>query len=118
MLEAVETAVIVLNNRYVTSLFTQVQEDIRRGEMLSQALDKTGLFDSLFSSMVYVGEESGNLDSSLTKIAEYYDNDAQSAITRMVTLLEPAMLIFIGVIIALVMAGVFLPVYSMYSNIL
>jgi type IV pilus assembly protein PilC len=118
IVDAIETSVIILNNRYVTEAFTGVMEDIRRGEMFSTALEKVDLFDGMFTSMVYMGEESGSLDEVLGKMSAFYDNDAQAAISKMVALMEPAMMVFMALLIGTVVAAVFVPMYSMYSSII
>jgi type IV pilus assembly protein PilC len=118
IVDAIETSVLILNNRYVTEAFTGVMEDIRRGEMFSTALEKVDLFDGMFTSMVYMGEESGSLDEVLGKMSAFYDNDAQAAISKMVALMEPAMMVFMALLIGTVVAAVFVPMYSMYSSII
>lgn len=118
IVDAIETSVLILNNRYVTEAFTGVMEDIRRGEMFSTALEKVGLFDGMFTSMVYMGEESGSLDEVLGKMSAFYDNDAQAAISKMVALMEPAMMVFMALLIGTVVAAVFVPMYGMYSSII
>ena len=62
--------------------------------------------------------ESGSLDEVLGKMSAFYDNDAQAAISKMVALMEPAMMVFMALLIGTVVAAVFVPMYSMYSSII
>jgi len=71
----------------------------------------------MFCSIIFVGEESGALDDILAKTAEYYDEEADSAVKRLCSLLEPVMLIVLGVIIGLVCAAFFPALYGSFDNI-
>lgn len=118
MIDAVEMAVSVLNNAFISERFGQVLEDISRGEMLSSSIEKTKLFDTLVTSMIFIGEESGSLDQMLTKLSSFYDNESETALQKMASLIEPVMLIFIAIVIGLVVAAVIVPVYGMYSTVI
>ena len=118
MLDTVSIAVSVLGNSYIEGRFGQVIQDIEQGEMLSAAIEKTGLFDPMVTSVIYVGEQSGSLDRILEKLSAFYDDEAQTAMQRMVTLVEPLMMIVIAIIIGIVIAAVLLPIYSMYGTVL
>ena len=86
--------------------------------MLSAAIEKTGLFDPMVTSVIYVGGGWGGLDRILEKLSAFYDDEAQTAMQRMVTLVEPLMMIVIAIIIGIVIAAVLLPIYSMYGTVL
>lgn len=72
----------------------------------------------MVTSVIYVGEQSGSLDRILEKLSAFYDDEAQTAMQRMVTLVEPLMMIVIAIIIGIVIAAVLLPIYSMYGTVL
>lgn len=105
-----------IGNKYIESQFDEAIHDVRNGMSLSQAIGKIDGFDPKLYSSIYVGEESGQLDKMLTTLADDFDYDADQASTRMVALMEPAMIIILAVIIGLVMVSVILPIYQMYSN--
>ena len=71
----------------------------------------------MFCSIIYVGEESGTLDEILAKTADYYEEEADSAISRLVGLMEPLMIIIMGVAIGLCLAGIFPMLYGSMGNI-
>lgn len=108
----------VLGNLYIDKLFTSLMQDISMGETLSSAIERIGVFDRLLPSMVRIGEESGSLDRILASISDYYNTESENAINRMISILEPAMLVVLAVIITIVLAAVMLPIYSMYSSML
>jgi type IV pilus assembly protein PilC len=112
MVECIEKSVQTLGNMYITERFKEVIEDVKRGEPLSKSLAKIGVFNPIFTAMVLVGEESGSLDTILAKTADYYDEEADTAITQLVAMMEPVLIIFLGVAVAIVLAGIFPLIYG------
>ncbi|MFR6098957.1 MAG: type II secretion system F family protein, partial [Longibaculum sp.] len=90
---------------------------VRDGTNLSQAISTVDGFDPKLASSVYIGEESGKLDQTLLNIADDFDYEAELATEKMVTLLQPLMIIILGLIIGAIMVSVILPLYSSYSTI-
>lgn len=117
MVECIEKSISVVNNMYVKKRFEDVVNDIKLGESMSKAIEKTGIFEGMFTSIIYVGEESGTLDTILNKAADYYDEEADSAITKLVGLMEPLMIIIMGIAIGLFLAGMFPMLYGSMTNI-
>lgn len=112
MVECIEKSVAVINNLYVRERFKDVINDIKLGESMSKAIEKTGIFEGMFTSIIYVGEESGTLDTILVKTADYYDEESDAAITKLVGLMEPLMIIIMGIAIGFFLAGVFPMIYG------
>ena len=117
LVSAVGVAAKTIGNGYVESQFDEVITMVRGGVPLSQGLREVdGLLKKL-SSTILVGEESGRLDVMLDSIAETLEADAEQATKRMVTLLEPILIIFMALIVRCIMIGVMLPIYQSYSAI-
>ena len=117
LVSAVGVAAKTIENGYVESQFDEVITMVRGGVPLSQGLREVdGLLKKL-SSTILVGEESGRLDVMLDSIAETLESDAEQATKRMVTLLEPILIIFMALIVGCIMIGVMLPIYQSYSAI-
>lgn len=112
MVECIEKSVAVINNSYVRARFVDVVNDIKLGESMSKAIEKTGIFEGMFTSIIYVGEESGTLDIILDKSADYYDEEADAAVGKLVSMMEPLMIIIMGVAIGFFLAGVFPMIYG------
>lgn len=112
MVECIEKSIAAVNNSYVQKRFEEVVDDIKLGESMSKAIEKTGIFEGMFTSIIYVGEESGTLDTILTKAADYYDEEADAAVTKLVSLMEPLMIIIMGIAIGLFLAGMFPLLYG------
>lgn len=117
MVDCIEKSVAVLSNTYISEKFESVVESVKRGEPLSLSIAKVNIFSSMFTSIIYVGEESGSLDEILNKTADFYDEEADSAIGQLVTLIEPIMLIIMGGIVAVVIASIMPALYSSLDNI-
>lgn len=117
MVECLERSSRVLGNKYIDKMFIQVIDEVKQGQPLSTSIQKTEIFESMFCSIIYVGEESGTLDEILAKTADYYEEEADSAISRLVGLMEPLMIIIMGVAIGLCLAGIFPMLYGSMGNI-
>ena len=117
MVECIERSVAVLGNSFISMKFERVVEDVKQGDSLSVAIARSEVFDSMFCSIIYVGEESGALDDILSKISDYYEDEADSAIQKLVSLLEPALIIFLGVIVGLIVASILPALYSSMGSI-
>ena len=106
-----------IDNSYIEEQFEQVVTKVRSGVPLSQALRDVDGLQKKLSSTILVGEESGRLDVMLDSIAATMEEDAEAATKRMVTLLEPILIVFMAVIVGCIMIGVMLPIYQSYSAI-
>ncbi len=112
MVDCIEKSISVVNNSYVKARFKDVVADIKLGESMSKAIEKTGIFEGMFTSIIYVGEESGTLDTILSKAADYYDEEADSAVGKLVGMMEPMMIIIMGIAIGVFLAGMFPMLYG------
>ncbi len=117
MVECLQRASAILGNMYVDEKFEGVVDEVKQGETLSAAITRTEIFESMFCSVIYVGEESGALDSILEKTSEYYEDESDSAVERLVHMVEPIMLVFMGVIIGLVVVGIYPALYGAMEGI-
>lgn len=116
-IDMLETTSRVLNNAYLEDKFFGVIEEVTKGELISKAIQNTGDFDTMLSSMIYIGEESGSLGDILNSTADYFDNEADSALARMIALMEPIMLITLGIIIGFIVVSIIQPIFQMYESI-
>lgn len=117
MLNSLALARGTINNVYIASQFDEVIKQVCDGTNLSQAISIIDGFDPKLASSVYIGEESGKLDQTLLNVADDFDYEAELATEKMVTLLQPLMIIILGVIIGTIIISVMLPLYSLYGSI-
>jgi type IV pilus assembly protein PilC len=116
-LDMIETTGRVLNNAFLEEKFESVLEAVSRGELISKAIEATGEFEQMLSSMIYIGEESGSLGDILNSTADYFDDEADSAIQRMISMIEPIMIIVLGIIIGFIVVSIIQPIFQMYESV-
>lgn len=115
IVEGLEIASKTIGNYYIEAQFPHVMELVRGGEALSSAIKSVKGFDKKLAAVMYVGEETGKMDEMLERIAENYEHDAEMAITRLIAMIEPGMMIVMGFVIAVLMLGIMMPMWSMYG---
>ncbi|MDE7289776.1 MAG: type II secretion system F family protein, partial [Oscillospiraceae bacterium] len=117
MVESLERSAAILGNSYIEKSFRTVVDEVKQGEQLSVSIQRTGIFESMFCSIIYVGEESGALDTILEKSADFYEDESDEAIGRLVGMIEPIMIIFMGGVVGLVLGAIFPLLYGGIGSI-
>lgn len=100
-------------NRVIANAVGEVHDSIREGETIAGPLEESGAFPPMAVNMIDVGEETGNLDSMLLKVADIYDAEVEVAINGMLQMLEPAMMVVLGGIVGFIVISMYLPIFSM-----
>lgn len=114
---ALKAAGETTDNKYVEEMINRSVEGIEKGMSMTAELTRTGIFPPMMLSMVGIGEESGNLDDMLERTADYYDAEMQSAIDALVTMMEPLMVVLMGVVIGTIVIAMYLPMFDMINTI-
>lgn len=114
---ATSVAAKTVGNRYIEGQFEDVLIQVRSGVPLSKALKEVDGFLKKLSSTILIGEESGCLDVMLDSIAGSLEEEAEQATKRMVTLLEPILIVFMALVVGFILIAVMLPIYESYSAI-
>jgi type IV pilus assembly protein PilC len=117
IIQSIEIVAKVMKNSYIKNGLNQVTEDVRRGVSISASVKKLNIFPLMLCSMLSIGEESGNMDDILNKTAAYYDEESDTAISKMVALLEPVMIVVLAVIVGFIIISIITPVFSIYSSV-
>ena len=117
LVEAIDSAAATTNNAVVIDKLRIANEGLQKGERLTGMLTSTGLFPPMMLSMVKIGEESGSLESMLNKTSDFYEEELEAAIKQLLSLLEPAMIIVMGVIIGGIVASVMLPMFEIANAV-
>ena len=107
----------VVNNMVIAKAIEDARESIREGESIAEPLKRSGLFPSVVTHMIAVGEKSGELEEMLLKVSDAYDNEVETSIMRMTSLLEPAIIIVMGLIVAIIVIAILLPIMEMSTVI-
>jgi len=112
LLEALGTVQGVVSNRLLARAIGQVQMRVREGKGMARPLSESGLFPALALNMIAVGEETGKLDAMLAEVANYYDQEVKRSTKRLTSLLEPALILGMGLIIGVVVVSMLLAIFS------
>ncbi len=116
MVPALETASTSVSNAHVSEKFLGCVPEVREGQALSDSLEKTGLAPELAIAMMRVGESTGALAEMLTNTSEFIDEEIDFLLNRIVTLLEPAVLVFMGVVVAGLLLAVYYPLLTLVTR--
>ena len=117
LLQALDAVQRVINNDFVNEKMRVVEEEARKGLGLSQPIMRTGIFPPMVHQMVKVGEDTGSLDSILEKTADFYDEEVETALSQMTTMIEPLIIVVLGGMVGFIVAAMILPMFDMYNII-
>lgn len=117
LVPALEISSGAVANQRVAEAVTSVVPKVREGAELWRSLENTGQFTSLTVEMIKVGEATGALEEMLTNVSDYYDEAIDSSLQKLITLIEPVILIVMGGIIATLLLSIYLPMFTIMSNI-
>lgn len=104
-------------NRTIETAILNARASIKEGETISEPLNRSGIFPPMVIQMISVGESTGALDSMLSKIADFFEEEVDIAVGNLTSLLEPFLMIFLGVVIGGVVVSMYLPIFQMASAI-
>lgn len=117
VLEALDVTSRAVGNVVYEETLKQAAVQVKNGKSLSSALDSSELFPSIVSQMLAVGEETGQTDTVLIKVADFYEEEVDLAIESISSIIEPAMIVVMGGMVGLIAASVMLPISQLSSNI-
>lgn len=103
----------VVNNSVLSKVLEDAKERVREGDALSEPLRRSGMFPSMVIQMITVGERSGELEEMLSKVSEIFDNEVDTTVAGLTALLEPVMILVMGVIVLFVVLSILLPIFEM-----
>jgi len=117
ILAALEIVSKTSGNARIEKVITDLMGSVKRGESISGPLDKSGIFPSMVVRMIAIGEETGELEEMLTKIADFYDSQVDTAVSGLTSLIEPLIIGFLGVVIGGIVIALFLPILTLTQAI-
>lgn len=117
ILEALEITAKTAGNAIVEDAIMATRKSIEEGKTISEPLKDTEVFPPMVVHMIAVGEQTGALDSMLSKIADFYEDEVDAAVANMLTLLEPIMILFLGIVIGGIVVSMYLPMFSLLNKI-
>src|SRR6266404_7697650 len=117
ILEGLEITAKTAGNRVVQDAIMQSRSSIAGGDTIASPLQKSKVFPPMVISMIAVGEQTGGLDEMLSKIADFYDEEVDVAVSALLSVMEPAMIVILGVIVGGMVIAMYLPIYDMMSAV-
>lgn len=115
LMAALEIVSQVAGNAVLSTAIDGVRTKLREGENLSGPLTETGIFPPMVTQMIAVGEETGNLDTMLNKIADFYDTEVEYTLASLTSLIEPIMIVGMGGMVGFIVLAVFMPLYQLIT---
>jgi type IV pilus assembly protein PilC len=117
LVPSLETASHSINSYKIASNVEYASKRVREGRALSASLEETQFFPDLAIEMIEVGESTGALPTMLNSVAEFYEEDVQNSLSAAMQLIEPAILIFMGITVAIVLLSLYLPIFSLGAQV-
>ncbi len=117
ILDGLEITAKTAGNRVVQDAIMESRSSIAGGDTIAAPLKKSGVFPPMVISMISVGEQTGGLDEMLSKIADFYDDEVDSAVSNLLSLLEPIMIVFLGAVVGGMVVAMYLPIFDMINAV-
>jgi len=117
ILEALDIVAKTAGNKTIEKAIYNVRTGIAEGQTIADPLSESGVFPPMVCSMIAVGESTGAIDAMMEKIADFYDEEVDQAVDNMTAMIEPFMLVFLGVVIGGLVISMYLPIFQMAGAI-
>jgi type IV pilus assembly protein PilC len=117
ILDGLDITARTAGNVIIEEAILQTRKSIERGETISAPLKETGVFPPMVTQMIAVGETTGALDTMLSKIADFYEEEVDTAVAGLLTLLEPIMIAFLGGVVGGIVIAMYLPIFDLISQL-
>ncbi len=117
ILQAIQISGETAGNAVIKEAMDGVYSSVKGGGSIAKPLADNDVFPAMVSHMVSVGEESGQLELMLEKIADFYDAEVDAKVKALTSLIEPVMIMFVGGIVGFIVIAMYLPIFSLYDNI-
>jgi type IV pilus assembly protein PilC len=117
ILEGLEITAKTAGNRVIQDAIMESRASIAGGESIAAPLQKSQVFPPMVISMIAVGEQTGGLDEMLSKIADFYDEEVDAAVSGLLAMMEPVMIVFLGVVVGGMVVSMYLPIFDMMNAV-
>jgi type IV pilus assembly protein PilC len=117
ILDGLDITARTAGNSIIEDAIQVTRTSIERGETISSPLRETNVFPSMVVQMINVGETTGALDAMLAKIADFYEEEVDAAVAGLLTLMEPVMIAFLGVVVGGIVIAMYMPIFDLISKL-
>ena len=115
ILQAIEITGQAAGNAVIEKAMVDVQQSVKEGQSITKPLEQISVFPAMVTQMISVGEETGSLDAMLSKIADFYEDEVNASIKSLTSILEPILMLGVGVIVGTVVISMYLPIFNMMN---
>ncbi|MGQ9476277.1 MAG: type II secretion system F family protein [Actinomycetota bacterium] len=116
ILQALEITSSTVGNVLVAEAVDNVRASVKEGESIARPLGQSPLFPPMVTQMLAIGEETGALDTMLNKVSDFYDSEVSSTVEALTSLLEPILIVFLGVVVGTIVISLYMPIFSLISQ--
>ncbi|MCK8816855.1 type II secretion system F family protein [Natroniella sulfidigena] len=116
ILEGFEIVARIMTNRVIAERIMEARQSVSEGQSIATPFVQDGLFPTMVLQMIRVGEETGNLDGMLEKVADFYEREVEYKVDAMISLIEPAMILILGIVVGGIVISVMLPMFEMIQG--
>lgn len=117
LVASLDVAIRAVGNRHIRTSLQPVIQGVREGKSLASTLEATGAISEIVIDMVHVGEDTGSLDTMLSDVSDFLDEEVETRLERVLSLLEPVMMMLMGIIVAALLVSVYLPIFSLLGEV-
>lgn len=117
LLEALETVSMIVGNEYIAKLIMNAREDVKSGSSLAFSINNQNIFPPIVHLMIKLGEESGEVEDVLDKTADFFDEEAENSMQRLITMVEPVMIVIMAVFVGFILLAMITPMFDMVNTV-
>jgi type IV pilus assembly protein PilC len=117
VLQAIEISATSSGNSVVETALIRVRDAVRQGSPIHASLEKEVVFPPMVTRMIAVGEETGNLDGMLSKIADFYESEVDNTVKSLTSIIEPVMILIVGGVVGAIIISMYLPMFRIFELI-
>ena len=108
---------ILAGNVVIANASESARTAVKEGGQISPALERTNVFPTMAIQMISIGEETGEIDKMLMKVADFYENEVEESVKALTSLMEPLMIVVLGGMVGSIIVGMYLPIFSIMEKI-
>jgi type IV pilus assembly protein PilC len=117
VLQALSIVKETLNNEVVIKAVTDIHDNVKEGETMAAPIEGNKIFPPIFTSMVEVGEETGELPAMLLKVADMYEDEVDNTVAALSSIIEPLLIVLLAIVVGTIVIALFLPMVSIIGNL-
>lgn len=116
LIKSIEICGKIVNNKFIEKSLEEVENYIKKGSSIGNIFEEKKIFPPMLIEMIKIGEESGNLEDVLKKVAEFYDTEVETTVTQLTTMIEPLIIVLLAFVVGFIVLSIVLPIFQMYNE--